>query len=76
MATIPPMIGNTYVSRTTPSLTVYVVDVNVFETDNAENACFVVEGCDPAYKDDTANAYGYDFDAETWAKHDFMPVPE
>lgn len=71
METRPPQIGQTYVSRTDPTLIVYVVDVNVFEAGEGADAGFFVEGCDPAYKDDTTNAYGYDFDADNWLKHDF-----
>lgn len=71
-----PQIGQTYVSGTDPGLIVYVVDVNVFESGENTNAGFFVEACDPAYKDDTTNAYGYDFDADNWTKHDFILMPE
>jgi hypothetical protein len=76
MQSKPPQIGQTYVSRLDPALIVYVVDVNVFESSESTNAGFFVEGCDPAYKDDTVHAYGYDFDADNWTKHDFTLVPE
>jgi hypothetical protein len=76
MKNIPPQIGQTYVSRTDPALTVYVVEVSNIEADESTGASFFVEGCDPVYKDDTENAYGYDFDDENWLKHDFVLVPE
>ena len=76
MSSKPPLIGQTYVSRTDPKLIVYVVDVNVIEVGEVSDAGFIVEACDPAYKDDTRNAYGYDFDADTWGKHDFVLVTE
>jgi len=72
----PPQIGQTYVSSTTPTLIVYVVDVNVLDAGENADAGFFVEGCDPAYKDDVTNAYGYDFDAENWNKHNFTLVPD
>jgi hypothetical protein len=70
----PPEIGQTYVSRSDPNLIVYVVDVNLIEADDNNEENFYVEGCDPAYKDDTLNAYGYDFDVDSWNKHDFTLV--
>lgn len=76
MQSNPPQIGQTYISRTDPTLIVYVVDVNVSKSGEDSNAGFFVEGCDPAYKDDTMNAYGYDFDADNWVKHDFTLVPK
>ena len=75
MQTKLPQTGRTYISRTDPTLSVYVVDVNVFEAEDA-NTAFIVEGCDPIYKDDSSNAYGYDFSAEVWIKYDFVLVPE
>ena len=76
MQTEPPQIGRTYISRTDPALSVYVVDVNIFDADKDAATAFIVEGCDPAYKDDSRNAYGYDFPAEVWIKYDFTLVPE
>ena len=70
----PPKIGQTYASRNDPTLIVYVVDVSIIDPDDINGADFIVEGCDPAYKDDTLNAYGYDFDAESWSNHDFKLV--
>jgi len=72
----PPEIGQTYISRTAPILIVYVVDVSVVEADDNTEVNFCVEGCDPAYKDDTLNAYGYDFDVDSWTNHDFTLVSE
>ena len=69
-----PLIGQTYVSRTTPDLTVYVVDVIDSELD--DDIAFIVEACDPAYKEDTVNADGYEITAEVWDKHDFVLVAE
>jgi hypothetical protein len=71
-----PQIGQTYVSRIDPALIVYVVDAGDLEADGNNEADFFVEGCDPAYKDDTRNADGYDFDADSWIKHDFVLVSE
>jgi hypothetical protein len=68
----PPLIGQIYLSRTDPALIVYVVGVNVIEAGETTQSGFLVEACDPAYKDDSDNAYGLDFDAETWEKHDFI----
>ncbi len=72
----PPLIAHTYVSRTEPTMTVYVADVNVFDADDEENALFTVECCDPAYKDDVWNADGFEMTADVWAKYDFALVPE
>ena len=72
----PPQIGQTYVSRTAPKLAIYVVDVIAPDEDDDDDTEFIVEGCDPAYKDDTMNADGYEFTADVWAKHDFALVPE
>lgn len=69
-----PLIGQTYVSRTTPDLVIYVVDVTDSELD--DDIAFIVEGCDPAYKDDTVNADGYEITSEVWEKHDFALVIE
>jgi hypothetical protein len=71
---VKPIVGQTYVSRTTPELIVYVV--NVIDADLEDNIPFVVEGCDPAYKDDTENADGYEITAEVWDRHDFALVTE
>jgi len=70
----PPQIGQTYVSRIEPKLIVYIVDVSIMDPEGNTDPNFIVEGCDPAYKDDTLNAYGYDFDADSWSKHDFKLV--
>jgi hypothetical protein len=70
----PPLIGQTYVSRSNPDLIVYVVDVIASEAD--EDFAFIVEGCDPAYKDDTTNADGCEITADVWEKHDFLLVSE
>jgi hypothetical protein len=70
----PPLIGQTYVSRSNPDLIVYVVDVIASEAD--EDFAFIVEGCDPAYKDDTTNADGCEITADVWEKHDFILVSE
>ena len=72
----PPQIGQTYVSRTDPKLAIYVVDVIAPDEDDDDDTEFIVEGCDPAYKDDTMNADGYEFTADVWAGHDFALVPE
>ena len=71
MALETPQIGSTYVSRTDPSLIVYVVDVVIPELNEDIGTTFIVEGCDPAYKDDTENADGFELTAEVWKKHDF-----
>jgi hypothetical protein len=72
----PPKIGQTYLSRTDPNLLIYVVDVTVPGADEDADTEFIVEGCDPAYKDDTMNADGLEFTADIWAKYDFSLVPE
>ena len=72
----PPQIGKTYRSRTAPDLLIYVVDVTVPDADDDDDTPFIVEGCDPAYKNDTWNADGLEFTADVWAKHGFTLVPE
>lgn len=69
-----PLIGQTYISRNNPDMVVYVVDV--IDSEAAEDFAFIVEGCDPAYKDDTSNADGYEITADVWEKYDFVLVPE
>jgi hypothetical protein len=69
-----PIIGQTYVSRSNPDLIIYVV--NVIDSEADEDFAFIVEGCNPAYKDDTTNADGYEITADVWEKHDFMLVSE
>jgi len=77
MAMEIPKIGQTYVSRTDSSLVVYVVDVVIPEEVGDDfGTPFIVEGCDPAYKDDTENADGFELTAEVWKKHDFTLVSE
>jgi hypothetical protein len=75
MQITPPQIGLTYVSRTDPKLIIYVVDVIMSEADGDTDTSFIVEGCDPAYKDDTENADGYELTDSVWAKHGFTLVP-
>jgi hypothetical protein len=70
----PPRIGQTYVSRTDPKLIVYVVDVTVPDPEEIADTEFIVEGCDPAYKDDTMNADGLEFTSDVWAKYEFTSV--
>ena len=70
----PPQIGQTYISSINPKLVVYVVDV--IEADESDHGDFIVEGCDPAYKDDTMNADGYDISADIWVKNKFTLVAE
>ena len=72
----PPQIGKTYISSTEPNLVIYVVDVNVSEDDEDADTAFIVEGCDPAYKDDTENADGYELTSAVWEKHGFTQLPE
>jgi hypothetical protein len=72
----PPLIGHTYVSRSDPTMTVYVADVNVFEPDDDASTLFTVECCDPAYKDDIWNADGFEMTSDVWAKYDFALVAE
>jgi hypothetical protein len=72
----PPEIGQTYVSRIKPELMVYVVDVVYGQDGEAADPGFIVEACDPAYKDDTDNADGYDITDDVWLKHDFVLVTE
>jgi len=74
MAIESPQVGRTYVSRIDPSLLVYVVDVVIPELNEDIGTTFIVEGCDPVYKDDTENADGFELTAETWKKHDFTLV--
>ena len=75
MAIELPQIGQTYVSNTDPSLIVYVVDVVTAADVNEDlGTPFIVEGCDPAYKDDIDNADGFELTAEVWKKHDFTLV--
>lgn len=76
MLITPPLKGQTYVSRTDPSLIVYVAEVETLEADKENEASFTVECCDPAYKDDVWNADGYEMTSDVWAKHDFSLVPE
>ncbi len=76
MAIKPPQIGRTYRSGTDPELIIYVVDVTIPAANDVADTEFLVEGCDPAYKDDTDNADGCEFTADVWAKHEFTPVSE
>jgi hypothetical protein len=71
-----PQVGKTYVSRTDPSLVIYVVDVVVPDPNDVAGTPFIVEGCDPAYQDDTDNADGIELTAEIWKKHGFTLVPQ
>jgi len=71
-----PITGRTYISRNTPELLIYVVDVKVYGDDEVIDTAFVVEGCDPTYKEDPKNADGLDFSAEMWRSHDFILSPD
>ena len=71
-----PLVAHTYVSRTDPSLIVFVVKVNVFEAGDESDTPFTVECCDPAFKDDIWNADGLEMTAEVWAKHEFELAPK
>lgn len=72
----PPLIAHTYVSRTDPTMIVYVADVEILESSDDANTLFTVECCDPAYKNDVWNADGFEMTADVWAKYDFTLVPE
>ncbi|MGC2164913.1 MAG: hypothetical protein WA632_02735 [Gallionella sp.] len=72
----PPQVGQTYVSRIKPELMVYVVDVVHEQNDDSADPGFIVEACDPTYKDDTHNADGYDITDDVWLKHDFVLVAD
>lgn len=76
MQITPPLIGQTYISRTDPKLIIYVVDVVMSGADGDSDITFIVEGCDPAYKDDTENADGYELTDSVWAKHEFTLVSQ
>jgi hypothetical protein len=76
MQIAPPKIGQTYCSSTDPKLIIYVVDVIDFAEDADSDIAFIVEGCDPAYQDDTMNADGCEITSDVWAKHNFIPVSE
>lgn len=69
-----PLVGQTYVSSTSPDLVIYVVDV--IDSDPDMDADFIVEGCDPAYKDDIDNADGCEITADVWENHGFVLVSE
>ena len=72
-----PQVGQTYVSKIDSSLVVYVVDVVIPEEAGEDlGTPFIVEGCDPAYKEDTENADGFELTAEVWKKHNFELVSE
>jgi hypothetical protein len=71
MSIVAPQVGSTYVSQLDSSLIVYVVDVVIPDINENIGTTFIVEGCDPAYKDDVDNADGIELTAETWKKHDF-----
>ena len=70
----PPKIGQTYFSSTAPNRLVYVVDVTYPDASEDADTEFIVEGCDPVYKDDTINADGLEFTADIWAKYNFIQV--
>ena len=75
----PPQLGQTYSSNTNPKLIVYVVDITFIKAGDGEKGDdidFIVECCDPAYKDDTRNADGYDITSEVWAKNNFTLAVE
>jgi hypothetical protein len=72
----PPKIGQTYFSRTAPNPLIYVVDVTYPDASEDSDTEFIVEGCDPAYQDDTINADGLEFTADVWAKYNFTLVSE
>jgi hypothetical protein len=72
----PPLIAHIYVSRTDPTMVVYVANVNVFEDNSDADTLFSVECCDPAFKDDISNADGFEMTSDVWAKHDFTLVTE
>ena len=76
MAIEAPQVGRTYVSRINPSMLIYVVDVVIPDVDEDIGTTFIVEVCDPAYKDDIENADGLELTAETWKKHDFKLVSD
>lgn len=71
-----PQVGQTYISRTDESLVVYVVDVVIPDVNEDIGTTFIVQGCDPAYKDDIENADGFELTAETWKKHEFILLDE
>jgi hypothetical protein len=75
----PPQLGQTYISSTNPKLIVYVVDINFIKAGDGGrdgDIDFIVECCDPAYKDDTRNADGYDITSDIWANNNFTLVAE
>ena len=73
----PPQIGQTYISGTNPKLVVYVVNLVLTKSDDGGDGIdFIVECCDPAYKNDTRNADGYDITSDVWVKNNFTPAEE
>jgi hypothetical protein len=76
MAIEAPQVGCTYVSQIDSSMLIYVVDVVIPDVDEDIGTTFIVEGCDPAYKDDLENADGLELTAETWKKHNFTLVAD
>ncbi|MGA7595862.1 MAG: hypothetical protein WCA64_11770 [Gallionella sp.] len=72
----PPMIHRTYISGIKPDMMVYVANVNTTHSGENRAIGFIVECCDPAYKDDEWNADGYEMTDDVWAKYEFSMVPE
>jgi hypothetical protein len=70
------MKGRTYQSGTKPDMIVYVANVNTTHSGENSEIGFIVECCDPAYKDDLWNADGLEMTEEVWAKHEFTLLPE
>jgi hypothetical protein len=73
---IKPQIGQTYISRTNPTMIVFVVDVNVVKPGEGADFSFIVEGCNPAYKDDLTNADRFEITEDIWIKYDFTLISE
>lgn len=73
-----PEVGKIYVSRTDPTVRIYVEAVHLVDADEElgiEEGCFEVEGCEPA-NIGNEGGIGIEYSDEEWAEADFIPVSE
>lgn len=77
MKATPPEVGKIYISRTDPTVRVYVESVHPYEADEEEDleAGFGVDVCDPVDKNNMG-AIGTEYEFDDWVEADFIPESE
>lgn len=69
-----PEVGKIYISRTDPSLSIYVEKIDLIEADEETEAGFCVQGCDPKHTG-KQHADGIEIYSDEWISHGYHQTP-